>query len=148
MVTARGLQSMALYPGGCRDERCPAGVWMRTGALQHLVQWRRWWDWVHPQPFADDAKLTGAGDTTEEWVFIPGGTWGHGWGPGQPELAGGNQTTAGVVLDNLYGLFQIRPFFDMILWNLKAPQMIVMQPGQTNLFPPHLPYQTVSVTVF
>jgi len=52
-------------------EWCPPGVCHGTSALQHLYQWHRQWDQVHSvSKFADDIKLSGTVDTTEEWDAI------------------------------------------------------------------------------
>jgi len=44
-----------------------------------------------------------------------------GWGPGQPDLVGGNPTHGrGLEFDGLQGSFQSKPFYDcMILCDLK-----------------------------
>lgn len=51
------------------------------------------------------------------WVPITGGTQGQvEWGPGQPDLMRSNQPMAWrLELDDLYGPFQPKPFYDSIL---------------------------------
>lgn len=55
---------------------------------------------------------------------IPGCAWGQaGQSPGQPDLLGHNQHTAGVELDGLEGSFQPTPFCDSMTLELSSKEI-------------------------
>jgi len=57
----------------------------------------------------------------------PGGVQNHvGWGPGQPDLVGGNKPTAeGLELDDLQRIFQHKPFYDLCSSGAEAEMISV-----------------------